>query len=588
MAKTVDGALGRQEPAGPASNPPDMRRLLPLLLLAALLPAVGLAAGPATAAPVPEGYTYAHEWFTSHDGLQLHAGVFLPEDHVEGEEHPVILVPTPYAAPNGGATGLGVTSTGPTVRFPELFSHEAFVEDRWAYVEVDVRGFGGSEGCFQYYMPNEAADVETAVEHIAGLGWAGDVALWGKSYDAAQHVLALSRDDVDGLAAAVIQAPGLSAYTALWQDGVHYATGRYLTTTVYTADDLFPSQNASTLTDPNYAAAALSPVTTAANYPTCRTDMLVGANTVADRGAGFWADKEPYLDAIGSDVPTFWVHGFYDANTKPVHMDVYSSLTGPTQAWFGQFTHVRGHEAGVGRGEYFLDEAFRFLDQHVLGRTPDVADAAVTVQQGDDSAWRHEAAWPPADGFTWAMPLQPGTYVDEPGSDVDGSAADAGILSTSPVLPHDVHLAGEVIIEAEVTATLPGAHLVALVYAVAPNGTARFVQRGATLVEVGGTSTQQVTLYPQDWEFREDERIAVVLAAGDDGWYSPGLTGQDVTVGAATATFPLLAIDREEFIEGGTSDGSDDVAPFTIDPAELAAAEVTVELPPEQRDPDDA
>ena len=561
-----------------------MRRPLLLLAVLALLTSL-LATLPAAADPVPAGYTYDHEWFSAHDGLQLHAGVFLPEDHEDGEQHPVILVPTPYAAPNGGALGLGMTSTGPTVRFPELFAHESFVDDRWAYVEVDVRGFGGSEGCFQYYMPNEAADVETAVEHIAGLDWAGDVALWGKSYDAAQHVLALGRDDVDGLAAAVIQAPGLSGYTALWQDGVHYATGRYATTAVYTLDDLFPAQNRSTATSPEYGSAALSPVADAANYPTCRTDMLVGMNTVADRADAFWADKEPYLDAVGSDVPTFWVHGFHDANTKPVHMDVWSSLTGPTQAWFGQFTHVRGHEPGVGRGEYFLDEAFRFLDRHVLDRDPGVQDAVVTVQQGDgDGAWRHEAQWPPADGYPWTMPLNDGTYADQPGSN---ASSPEGILSVSPVLPHDVHLAGEVTISAEVTTTLPGAHLVALVYAVDGDGTARFVQRGAGLVEASGTSTESVTLYPQDWEFRAGERIAVVLAPGDDGWYSPGVTLQDVTVAEATATFPLIAVDRVETIDGGRSDGMDDVADHAIAAADLLAAEVDVTLPPAQTAPTD-
>ena len=40
--------------------------------------------------------------------------------------------------------------------------------------------------------------------------------------------------------------------------------------------------------------------------------------------------------------------------------------TGPKQAWFGQFTHFRGHEPGVGR-RGFLEQAMRFLDRHVRG-----------------------------------------------------------------------------------------------------------------------------------------------------------------------------------------------------------------------------
>ena len=569
-----------QESSQRVSNSPGMRRTALLVVLALTLSVLALAPSGAGADSVPAGYTFTHEWFESHDGLQLHAGVFLPSDHVDGEEHPVILVPTPYTSPNGGATGLNLS--GPEIRFPELFAHESFGDDRWAYVQFDIRGFGGSEGCFQYYMPNEAADVETAVEHIAGLDWAGDVALWGKSYDAAQHVLALGREDVDGLAATVIQAPGLSAYTALWDNGVHYATGRYATTSVYTADDLFPAHNTSTLGEVNYWRATLSPVTTAANYPTCRTDGIVLMNTVWDREDPFWADKEPYLDAIGSDVPTFWLHGFHDANTKPRHMDVYSSLTGPSQAWFGQFTHVRGHEAGVGRSDYFMDEVFRFLDRHVLGRDPGTTDAAVTVQQGDTGDWRHEAQWPPTDGFDWTMPLNPGTYVDEQGNNAGGSSAGTGVLSVSPVLPHDVHLGGEVTIDATVATTVPLAHMVGLLYDIAPDGRARFVQRGAQLVAGTGEQTLSFTLYPQDWEFRAGHRIGVLLSPGDDSWYSPGVTGQEVDVVASEATFPLIAIDRTELIDGGVSDGSDDVSPFVLAAERIGQAEVDVILPPAQ------
>ena len=176
----------------------------------ALLGAAGVVAAllavPAQAEPVPEGYTYSDAWFTSHDGIQVHAGVFLPDDRKEDERHPVLLTSTPYTAPRGGATGTNMT--GPTIRFPEMFEHAAWRKGRWAYVQVDVRGFGGSGGCFEYYMPNEAQDVKVAVEWAADQEWStGKVGMWGKSYDAAQQVLALASRP-RGLAATVIQAPG--------------------------------------------------------------------------------------------------------------------------------------------------------------------------------------------------------------------------------------------------------------------------------------------------------------------------------------------------------------------------------------------
>jgi putative CocE/NonD family hydrolase len=217
-----------------------MRRIL----LALLLLLTGVIALPAaTAEAPPEGYAYTDHWFTSTDGTQLHAGVFLPADSKPGEKHPVLLTSTPYTAPGGGALGGAQLDDGPVIRFPELFEHPRFQAGRWAYVQVDVRGFGGSGGCFGYYLEPEKQDIKVAVEWAASQKWStGKVGTWGKSYDAAQQVLALAAKP-RGLAAQVIQAPGLSAYTALWMNGVHYATGRYATTGVYTADDLAPPQN---------------------------------------------------------------------------------------------------------------------------------------------------------------------------------------------------------------------------------------------------------------------------------------------------------------------------------------------------------
>jgi predicted acyl esterase len=552
-----------------------MRRALLALLL--LLTAV-VALPAATAEEVPEGYAYTDPWFASTDGTSLHAGVFLPADSKPGERHPVLLTSTPYTAPSGGALGAGGNPDGPTIRFPELFEHEAFTRGRYAYIQVDVRGFGGSGGCFGYYLPPEMEDVKVAVEWAASQPWStGKVGTWGKSYDAAQQVLALAAKPT-GLAANVIQAPGLSAYTALWMNGVHYATGRYATTAVYTADDLAPPQNLSYAGSPEYGAAALSALTV---DPTCRTDALVRMNTEGDRAGEFWQGKEPYLGAKGSTIPTFWSHGFFDANTKPVHLDVWSSLKGPKQAWFGQYTHLRGHEQGVGR-EGFNDEAFRFLDRHVRG-VKTAQDAAVTVQSGNgDGRWRAEKAWPPADAKRWAMPVRAGAYVDEPGNNGHGSSAGQGHWTVTRPLPGPAHLAGEVQLTADVSTVLPGAHVVAHVYDVDDAGSAVLVTRGAAVAP--GTGEQQVSfaLYPQDWVFETGHRLAVHLSAADDAWFTPGTTMSEVTVTGGSASFPLLAKQRTRFLAGEQSDGALSTQPFTV--SERTLEEATVQpLPPRQR-----
>ena len=554
-----------------------------LILVAAIL-ATALVGTPASAQPVPDGYAYSHQWFESTDGTQLHAGVFLPEDRAEDERHPVILVSTPYAAPNGGVTNASGGSlpnmTGPMVRFRELFSHPSFRDGRYAYVEVDVRGFGGSGGCFGYYLPPEAEDVKVAVEWTATQPWStGRVGMWGKSYDSAQQVLALASDP-EGLAATVIQAPGLSAYTALWMNGVHYATGRYATTGVYTADDLFPAQNQDTYDSPEYATGAASSF---AADPTCRTDGLARMNVERDRDGDFWQGKEPYKEAAGSDVPTLWSHGFWDANTKPAHLDIWESLTGPKQAWFGQYTHLRGHENGVGRGQYFLDEAFRFLDRYV--REIDVAqqDPAVTVQQGDnDGLWRTEEAWPPADAEPWSFDLRPGSYVDEPGN--GGYATGEGHWTVTRPLPHDAHLAGEIELGLKVETLVPNVNVVAHVYDIDESGAADLVTRGA--MSPGGMGEQEIAfaLYPQDWLFLAGHRIAIRLSGSDDAWFSPGVSHTDVAVTGGSLTLPLLGCARQEFVDGGSSDGMR--SPFSVNAATLDGGSVENEPPPAQAAPE--
>ena len=547
-------------------------------VLAAALAAAVLAAAPAQAEPVPPGYTYTDAWFASRDGTRLHVGIFLPADREPGERHPVLMDIGPYTAPNGGATGGNLT--GIVDRNPEIWDHEGFRAGRWAVLQVDARGFGGSEGCFEYYMPNEALDAAAAIEWAAAQPWStGRVGMWGKSYDAAQQVLALASDP-EGLAATVIQAPGLSAYTALWDDGVHYATGRYGTTGVYTADDLAPPQNLDTIGSPDYARAMLAPATSVPGNPTCRTDALVGMNTVADREDPFWEGREAYLGAISSDVPTFFVQGFWDANTKPEHLPVWSSLTGPKRAWFGQWDHIRANEPGVGRRASFLDEAFRFLDEHVRGIEPAVDDPPIAVERGNDGVWREEQAWPPADAEGWSMPLNPGTYRDLP--EAAGASA-TSIWSVSPALPSAAHLAGEPVLDVTTEELAPWTHLVGRVYDVDPDGRARLVTRGAQATAAVGREERTTTLYPQDWVFEEGHRIAVRISASDDAWYSPGVTGTDVEILSGTLELPLLRVRRDDTIEGDPSKGGP--ASFALPAGTVERNEVDVDPPPAQEDP---
>jgi predicted acyl esterase len=316
-------------------------------------------------------------------------------------------------------------------------------------------------------------------------------------------------------------------------------------------------------------------------HPQCRADALVGMNTERDRDSAFWEGREPYLLAKGSKDPTLWTHGFYDANTKPVHLDVWGALAGPKQAWFGQFTHVRGHEPEVGR-RGFLEQAMRFLDRHVRGVKAKGNDPAITVQEGNGAGrWRLEDAWPPRDARPWSLPLRAGSYTDEPGNQAD--AEGTGHWTVTKPLPWDAHLAGEATLRARIETTLPDVNLVAHLYDVAPDGTTTFVQRGAIAPDESGEQEVEFALYPQDWRFLDGHRLALRLSASDDSWWTPGITGTEVSVLGGELELPLLAGKRKTFVPGGVSDGTEDYDTFELDPATIEAAEIDAPPPPRQR-----
>lgn len=83
-------------------------------------------------------------------------------------------------------------------------------------------------------------DLRGFVEWAASQPWStGQVGMWGKSYDAWTEVMALD-ERPQGLAAAVIQAPLIDGYKALYQNGVHYDTGWYGMPALYQEIDAIP------------------------------------------------------------------------------------------------------------------------------------------------------------------------------------------------------------------------------------------------------------------------------------------------------------------------------------------------------------
>jgi predicted acyl esterase len=541
------------------------------LALAALVTAVVLAA-PA-AAEVPANADW-HEFYIA-DELPypageptLHADLLVPKGtDLTKDKLPIIVSAGPYFAHAGSGPGETPNNDGPQLRWNDLIVDGQLFERGYGLLQVDLRGFGASQGCNDFGGRGEQIDTKRAVEWAAAQPWSlGDVAIFGKSYDGWTGVMALD-EKPEGLGAAIIQSPIIDGYRTLYQDGVHYNAGWYATPGLYQATDAIP---------PAFPDITNGRVEYIAGWATGTNPACYALNIALQDGLqkrddalGFWRERD--LDAArGSDVPTFWSHGFLDVNTKPDNFEsVWSTLTGHKRAWFGQFAHTRPNEPGVGRHPFYYEEMFDFLDEHLRGE-PRVEAPTVEVEDSD-GRWRAEQEWPPADGVGRDIALRSGTYTDRPG----GSG---GVWSITDPLTNDAWIAGVPTAKVDVTTQLPDANVVAQLWDIAPDGSALLISRGAGKYTGTGAGTKSLELYPADYVVHAGHRLGVFVNA-NDSLYLPPPSLQDVSVSGGTLTAPFLTHERTAFLQGERSADSDQRPERTVSAETIGASPTTWDEP---------
>nr|WP_202429991.1 CocE/NonD family hydrolase [Streptomyces sp. SID4945] len=410
-------------------------------LAAASAVVAGLAlAGPAVASPahhasprggtthaendrVPAGSAWTQEYFPSSDrsGTQLHADVLLPEGLRKGQKVPVILSVGPYFGHSGQTDDEGFTHTGPSARFNDFIEGSDLFKQGYAFVMVDLRGFGGSTGCLDWGGPGEQADVKAAIDWAGKQSWStGKVGMYGKSYDA---VTGLIGNDLDQkpLKAVVAQEPVWDLYQYIYSNGVPRpnVTG---TANAYNSIATLPQLADD---DPHYLANA----TYEQQHPECLTRNADGYK-IADQKSAHWKARDLAAKAKGSDTPLFVTQGFVENNTKPEEMQEYlDNHHGPERGWLGQWDHVRGGDRvsdgrlAMGREGWYA-ETLSFYDQYLKGKRPQVSYPAFAIEDST-GGWRAERGWPTASRTT-TVRLGDGAYVD------DGGASARNTLSLSP------------------------------------------------------------------------------------------------------------------------------------------------------------
>ncbi|HVV35407.1 MAG TPA: CocE/NonD family hydrolase [Acidimicrobiales bacterium] len=545
------------------------------LLCFALASVLGIAAfAPAAGASDPNAYTLTQTYIASSNGVKLHTAVFRPAGAGPTAKTPVILTVSPYFT--SGMTPLGpYDPSGNPTPTPGSFAERASVfAHGYSVVQVALRGYGASTGCYDEGGPGERQDVKRAVEWAASQPWStGRVGMVGHSYDAQTQLMALGMHP-KGLAA-VVPSAAPAGYANFFSAGVSTVTGRAFGAFYGVSDLLPPSTKAPASQQVNAAHGPLS-------YPTCYATTPVG--TYSDRAdSRYWRDRDLGALAAGTTIPVMAEQGFDDFNVRSSNFTAFwSGLKGPKRAFLGPWDHGLSHD---GPGNTF--ETLRWLDAWVkndpAAQAYERAAPPITVQD-IDGRYRAEETWPPADAVGKAFRIRSGDYLDsavnfsENGLPpaVTGAAGlkkaptplptGVGTWTFSQPLAQSLRISGQPSARVHVRSVAPRTTLIALLYDVAPNGNAKFVGRGGRLLRARGEQTVTVTLYPNDWEFAPGHRVGLLLTGSDGVWLETGNTGTVVHVIGGSLVLPALTQPRTAFLPGGPYPVLPQIPPFRISP----------------------
>src|SRR3954454_18006391 len=389
------------------------------LALAATACALALAvpAGTAIAAPPPNDAKWTQEYIHEADGTTLHADVLRPKNLPDNARTPVILSIGPYFNHSGQTGPAGpventpynpVTADGPSDRFYDYINGTHLLDRGYTWVQVDLRGFGGSDGCLDWAGPGEQADVKSAVEWAAGQPWStGKVGMYGKSYDGVTGLIGIAKQP-RGLAAVVSQEPVYDLYRYLYMNRTRYLNS-LATPALYDGIAATPGETGA---DAGYLADSLNDT----ERPGCPA-LNWGDQQNSDHSSAYWRARDLITATHGKTTPLFLTQGFIETNTKPDGAyELFNGMAGPKRAWFGMWDHVRGNDTdesgrlAMGRAGWF-DEVMRFFDRYVKGDAVADTDPPLAVESSDGT-WRADSQWPPADSTAVTRELNTGTYSD--------------------------------------------------------------------------------------------------------------------------------------------------------------------------------
>jgi putative CocE/NonD family hydrolase len=374
--------------------------------------------------------------------------VWRPIDGFLNETIPIIVDAGPYYEVGDYCPGTGGSPPCPpgvqalprTINVPGQrtgFLLKNFLPHGYAVVQLAVRGTGTSGGCMELMGPNEAADLNMAIDWLANQEWSnGNVSMIGVSYDGSTPwmVAAMGNEHLK----AIVPISGLpDAFDLMFRNGTSEtrATSLYQNYWTYGFGRTFPHPNAS-LGPANDRSAQqnrqnlLCPEAyegfAAAQYSSMQGDR-------GTQFTDFWSARDYRARVLKNyEGSVFLVHGLQDWNVDPYVVIPFNQQLRDkgldVREWYGQWGHTTPdgqcsknvHRFMISPCRYdFAEVLFRYLNFHLKGNTS--AELGPPIQVQDNRGyWRIVDSYPAMDA-SWLRlhPTLDGKLAPVAGADDD-------------------------------------------------------------------------------------------------------------------------------------------------------------------------
>ncbi|RKF17301.1 CocE/NonD family hydrolase [Roseovarius spongiae] len=431
------------------------------------------------------------------DGTVLAARIWMPED-AASQPVPAILEYLPYRKNDH-------TLPRDAARAPYIAGHG------YAYVRVDIRGCGESEGVMtDEYTAQELQDGCDVIAWLAAQDWC----------DGGIGMVGISWGGFNGLQIAALQPPALKAVVSLcstddrYADDIHYMGGAMLCEQLSWAATMF---SLNTLPpDPRHVGD---------DWRAMWQERLEGSGLwlknwlMHQRRDEFWKHGSICEDYSAVKVPVYAASGWADGYPRTVFR-LMENLTCPRKGLVGPWAHKYPHIGAPGPAIDWLTEELRWWDQWLKGIETGIMDEPQLrlfmqdhaepkgAYETRDGRWVAEPSWPSpnVERVAWGMigdgalvrggsgrgeaeiatpatvGLQAGKWCsyanpgDQPGEQGPDDA-DSVTFQTAP-LESDLEIAGDATLDIAFTCDRPVALIAARLVDVAPDGAATRVSFG--------------------------------------------------------------------------------------------------------------